>query len=323
MPAGFDYRGFALAAIGFSSLLYALSYAPTLGWDNVRIVGLLVMGTISLIIWIVMELRSTEPMLDLRIFKSSGFSLATGLNFVTTIGLFSIIFLLPLFLQNVRGLTALETGILMLPAVLGSIVTMPLGGQLYDRIGPKVPVVAGLIIAAGATFWMRIIDVTTPDNLLRLMLFVRSMGIGLAMMPVMTYALASVEQKMTAQASSIMNVSRTVFASLGIAIFATMLSNFQKTNLAIISQTFTPSSPDTMHFVSTVQVILMQAGQTLEMARQTAVYVLYMLANLRASVAAFQAEYFIAAVVISAGVLPAFFLPFGRRKGKQIATPMG
>lgn len=262
-------------------------------------------------------------MLDLRIFKSTGFSMATGLNFVATIGLFSIIFLLPLFLQNVRGLTALDTGILMIPAVLGSIVTMPLGGLLYDRIGPKVPVVLGLIIAGAATFWMCVIDVTTPDSLLRLMLFVRSMGIGLAMMPIMTYALASVEQKMTAQASSIINVSRTVFASLGIAIFATMLTNFQKANLAIITQTLTPSSPYTMQFISTVQVILMQAGQTLEAARQTAVYVLYLLANVRASVAAFQDEYFLAAVILSVGVLPAFFLPFGRQKGEQIAAPMG
>jgi len=322
MPAGFDFKGFALAATGFSAVLYALSYAPTWGWSDLRIMGLLVLGGISLITWIVMELRSAQPMLDLHIFKNRGFSMATGLNFVTTIGLFSIIFLLPLFLQNVRGLTALETGILMLPAVLGSIVTMPLAGRLYDKIGPKIPVVAGLIVAGGATFWMRTVDVTTPDNLLRLMLFVRSMGIGLAMMPVMTYALASVEQKMTAQASSIMNVSRTVFASLGIAIFATMLSNFQKTNLAVISQTLTPTSTETMHFISMVQVILMQAGQTLEAARQTAINLLYLLANLRAAVAAFQAEYIIAAIIISIGVIPAFFLPFGRPKGTQAAAPI-
>jgi DHA2 family multidrug resistance protein len=323
MPAGFDFKGFALAATGFSSVLYGLSYAPSWGWDDVRIMGLLVLGTISLIGWIVMELRSTQPMLDLRIFKNRGFSMATGLNFVTTIGLFSIIFLLPLFLQNVRGLTALETGILMLPAVFGSIVTMPLAGRLYDKIGPKIPVVVGLIVMGAATYWMRVVDVTTPDNVLRLMLFVRSMGMGLAMMPVMTYALASVEQKMTAQASSIMNVSRTVFASLGIAIFATMLSNFQKTNLAVISQTFTPNSTETIHFISMVQVILMQAGQTLEAARQTALYLLYLLANARAAVFAFQTEYIIAAIIISIGVIPAFFLPFGRPKGTQAAAPIG
>jgi MFS family permease len=211
----------------------------------------------------------------------------------------------------------------MLPAIFGSIVTMPLAGLLYDRIGPKVPVVIGLIVVGAATYWMRLVDVTTPDNLLRLMLFVRSMGMGLAMMPVMTYALASVEQKMTAQASSIMNVSRTVFASLGIAIFATMLSNFQKTNLAVISQTLTPNSAETIHFISMVQVILMQAGQTLEAARQTALYLLYLLASARAAVSAFQTEYIIAAIIISIGVIPAFFLPFGRQKGTQAAAPIG
>jgi DHA2 family multidrug resistance protein len=324
MVAGFDIKGFALAATGFSSLLYALSYAPTWGWDDMRIVGLLVLGVICLLSWITMELRSSQPMLDLRIFKNSGFSTAIGLNFVTTIGLFSIIFLLPIFLQNFRGLTALETGLLMLPAVFGSIVTMPLAGRLYDKIGPKVPVIAGLALMGAATYWMHSVDVTTPDNLLRLMLFVRSMGMGLAMMPVMTYGLASAGQKMTAQASSIMNVSRTVFASLGIAIFATMLDHFQKTNLAEISQTLAPNSTQALHFISMVQVILMQAGQTLDAARQTAVYLLYSYANLRAAVSAFEMEYVIAAVIISAGVLPAFLLlPFGRvqQRNAQETTP--
>jgi hypothetical protein len=101
-----------------------------------------------------------------------------------------------------------------------------------------------------------------------------------------------------------------------------MLSNFQKTNLGVISQTLTPNSTETIHFISMVQVILMQAGQTLEVARQTAVNMLYLLANLRAAVAAFQAEYIIAAIVISVGVIPAFFLPFRRQQGTQAATPM-
>jgi len=323
MPAGFDFKGFMLAATGFSTLLYALSYAPSWGWHDARVIGLLSIGLLCLIAWIILELRSDTPMLDLRIFKNRGFSLATGLNLVTTIGLFSAIFLLPLFLQNIRGLTALQTGILLIPAVLGSIVTMPLAGRLYDKVGPKIPVVTGLVITGITTFWMRTIDVTTPDNMLRLILFIRSMGIGLAMMPVMTYGLATVEQKMTAQASSIMNVSRTVFASLGIAFFATMLSNFQKSNYAVISQTFTPNSGEAMHFVSMVQVSLMQAGQTLESARQTAIYVLYLLANARASVAAFQAQYIMASAIVFSGVLLAFLLPLRRPKGVQTPTPVG
>ncbi len=309
---GFDFKGFALAATGFSSLLYALSYAPSWGWDDLRILGLLAIGAVSLLSWITMELRSEQPMLDLHIFKNRGFSLGIGLNFITTIGLFSVIFLLPLFLQNVRGLTAMKTGLMLLPGAIGSMVTMPIGGQLYDKIGPKVPAIAGLIITCLTTFWMQTLDTTTSDNLLRWMLFYRGMGMGLAMMPIMTYALSSVPQRMTAQASSIMNVTRTVFASLGIAIFATMLSNFEKANIAVISQTLTPDSVEAMRIISAVQVTLMQAGQTLEAARQSAVYLLYQYANLRAVVTAFEKDYVIAAVVVLVGTLAAFLLPFGR-----------
>ena len=102
-------------------MLYGLSYAPTWGWDDVRIIGLLILGIICLLAWMVPWSSGQKlPMLDLRIFTYGGYSLATGLNLVTTIGLFSTIFLLPLFLQNLRGLSALETGLLLMPSRFGS-----------------------------------------------------------------------------------------------------------------------------------------------------------------------------------------------------------
>ena len=158
-----------------------------------------------------------RPLLDLHMFKNSGFSLGIGLTFVTTIGLFSLVFLLPLFLQNLRGFSALHSGLMVLPTVIGSMVSMPIAGRLYDRIGPRFPTVLGLVITGVSSLWLQVLDVTTPDDTLRLILFVRGIGVGFAMMPVMTYALSSVPQRMTAQASALLNVSRTIFASLGIA----------------------------------------------------------------------------------------------------------
>jgi len=310
----FDIWGFALAAIGFSCLLYALSYAPTWHWDDWRIITLLIVGSICTLTWIVVELRSKQPMLDLHIFKNTGFSLATGVNFVTTIGLFSVIFLLPMFLQNLRGLNAMETGLMMLPAVFGSMISMPVSGRLYDKIGPKLPVVIGLALTAVTTLWMQTLDITTSDTTLRWMLFWRGIGMGFAMMPVMTYAMASVPQAMTAQASSILNVTRTIFASFGIAVFATMLDTFQKTNLATMVQTVTPDSVLALQFLSQVQVVMMQAGQTLEAARQMGVYLLYQFINQRAVITAFEMDYVIASVVLILGIIPALFLPFGRAK---------
>jgi len=317
-----DYKGFLLAALGFSAVLWALSYAPTWGWTDSRVMSLMVLGIISLAAWVIMELREKAPLLNLRIFGYGGYSLATGVSFITTIGLFSVIFLLPLFLQNVRGLPAFNTGLLLLPGAIGSMITMPVSGFLYDRVGPRIPVLAGLAITGLASLSLQSVDVTTPDSQLQLILLARGMGMGLAMMPVFTYALASVPQVLTAQASSLTNVSRTIFASLGTAVFASLLDNFQKVNLATLVQTATPDSPVTMQVLSTVQVLAQQAGLTLEAARQAAIALLYQFVTLRASVSAFEEVFVLGAIVAFLGILPALFLPHGSLS-KRGGSPRG
>jgi len=315
----FDYKGFLLAAIGFSSLLYGLSYAPSWGWGDARIVGLLTLGIVSIAVWIILELRQRFPMLDLRIFTYSGYSLAMGINFVTTIGLFSTIFLMPLFLQNLRGLSAFHAGLLLVPMALGSAITMPISGRLYDKIGPRVPVLAGLLLTALTTLWLQGLDITTPDSALRLILFLRGMGLGLAMMPVMTFALAAVPMGMTSQASSLTNVTRTVFASLGTAIFATLLDHFHKTYLGTLAQTVTPDSVEALRVLSVVQTTALKAGLTMEAARTAGTSMLYQFVNLKAFVMAFDSDYLISALIVFAGILPSLLLPHGSMKKWGIA----
>jgi EmrB/QacA subfamily drug resistance transporter len=321
----FDYKGFVLAAFGFGAILYGLSYAPTWGWTDGRIIGLLALGIISIVAWIIVELREKFPLLDLRMFTYGGYSLATGINLIATIGLFSAVFLLPLFLQNLRGLSAFDTGLLLIPMALGSIITMPLSGRLYDRIGPRVPVLAGLLLTAFTTLWLQGLDVTTPDSALRLILFLRGMGLGLAMMPVMTYALAAVPIKMTGQASSLTNVTRTVFAALGIAIFATLLDQFHKVYLGTLVQTVTPDSFEALRVLSIIQVNALKSGLTIETARTAATSLLYQLVNLKAFIMAFDRDYVISALILFAGILPSLLLPHGPLKKENLGAepPVG
>jgi EmrB/QacA subfamily drug resistance transporter len=311
---GFDFKGFTFAAIGLSLVLYGLSYAPTWGWSDSRIISLMTVGIASIGIWIWMELRGTIPMLDLHVFKYPGFSVATGVNFVTTIGLFSTIFLLPMFLQNLRGLSAFDTGLLLIWGAIGPMLTMPLSGRMYDKIGPRVPVILGLTITAAATLFFQILDVTTSDNVIRILLLVRGMGMGLAMMPVMTYGLAAVPLEKTGQASALTSVARTVFASLGVAIFATMLDGFQKTNLATLTQLASPNSPEALGILSGVQVAALKMGVALEAARAFGISLLYQMVQLKASVMAFDTDFLISAIVAFGGILPAWLLPHGAIK---------
>jgi DHA2 family multidrug resistance protein len=316
----FDYKGFTLAAVGFSSVLYALSYAPTWHWNDWRIISLISVGTICILAWVLAELNVKKPLLDLRMFKIFGYSLGLGLTFITTIGLYSLVFLMPLFLQTVRGFTAFLSGLMVMPQAIGAMVTMPLAGRLYDRLGPRVPAVIGLATIGVATLYLQMLDLNMPDNTLRMILFIRGMGIGCVTMPVMTYALSSVPQRMTAQASSLLNVCRTIFGSLGIASFATLLDNFQKQNIASIIQTVNPDSSVALHLISYAQTLLMQMGLTLQVARNEAITFLYEYVSLRADITAFQMNYVISAVVVLLGILPAMFLPLGRIKKANGAT---
>jgi MFS transporter, DHA2 family, multidrug resistance protein len=132
-------------------------------------------------------------------------------------------------------------------------------------------------------------------------------------MPIMTYALSSVPPQLTAQASSVLNVFRMVFASLGIAVFASLLDTFTKTNTENMVQTITPNSPMALSFLSQVQVALMQTGMIPQVAYQEAITVLYAYVVQRASVLAFETDYVIGALVVLCGVILAMiFLPRGR-----------
>ncbi|MGD0854936.1 MAG: DHA2 family efflux MFS transporter permease subunit [Dehalococcoidia bacterium] len=318
----FDYKGFVLASVGFSSVLYAFSYAPTWHWDDWRIVTLLVVGIVCVLAWVIVELREKKPLLDLHMFKNSGYALGIGLTFVTTIGLFSLVFLLPLFLQTLRGLRAFDSGLMTLPQAVGAMITMPLAGRIYDKIGPRIAVV-GLFVTGICSLWLQVLDITTPDDTLRWILFFRGMGMGLSMMPIMTYALSSVEQRMTSQASSLLNVCRTLFGSLGIAVFATLLDSFTKTNLAKMIQTVTPGSPVALQELSMIQTYLMQYGFTIDLAHNEAIVLLYEEIYQRAAITAFEMNYVIGAVIVLLGVIPAMFLPFGKFKKGEATVDIG
>jgi DHA2 family multidrug resistance protein len=151
------------------------------------------------------------------------------------------------------------------------------------------------------------------------------MGLGLAMMPIMTFALAAVPMQMTAQASSLTNVTRTVFASLGTAIFASLLDHFHKTYLGTLAQTVTPDSVEALRVLSVVQATALKSGATMEAARMAGTSMLYQFVNLKAFVMAFDRDYVISALIVFAGILPSLLLPHGSMKKWGIAgeIPLG
>ena len=160
-PGRLDVAGALTSAATLFCLLLALSKGSDWGWGDERTIMLFFVSFVSLVLFIYLELTSDNPLLDLRVFKYPSFTLANLTIIVTTIGMFSGLFFLPLFLQSIRGIGAMETGLLMMPGALVSGLMMPIIGRLFDKIGPRPLVILGLLTLAFITFLFRNLNLAT------------------------------------------------------------------------------------------------------------------------------------------------------------------
>src|SRR5204863_450345 len=175
-------RGFALSAIGFSALLLGLSDAATDGWMSTAVLTRLAIGVVALSLWVWVELTDEHPLLELRLFLVPAFTLSSLVSFVLTIGMFGGMLMLPLFLQNLRGLGAAETGVILISQVLPMTVAMPLVGRLVDKVGARVMILIGLPLLALTTWQMGALALATSDTTIKLWPVGRGCAMGLAML---------------------------------------------------------------------------------------------------------------------------------------------
>ncbi|MDI3535324.1 MAG: hypothetical protein PWQ82_1689 [Thermosediminibacterales bacterium] len=220
----FDWPGALTAAVGLFCLLFALSEGESWGWGSYEIVMLFYISFMALAIFVYLELNAKQPLLDLRLFKLGTFTVGNLMLVIITVGMYSGLFYIPLFLQAIRGLGAFETGLLMLPPALVSGIMMPISGRIYDKVGPKFLVPTGILLLSFSTFLFTRIDINTPLSTIILWNMVRSIGMGMTMMPIQTSVMSVVPTEKVGRASSITNIINRVSGSFGIAVL-TMLLN--------------------------------------------------------------------------------------------------
>ncbi|ALS20425.1 DHA2 family efflux MFS transporter permease subunit [Paenibacillus naphthalenovorans] len=223
----FDTTGAVLSMIFFGTLLLALSKGQAEGWTSLYIVSLLFIAFFSFLLLLWVELGVEQPVLDLRIFKNAKFTISVISGSLVMMGMMGGTFLTPLYLQNIQGLTAMQTGILMMPQSVAMALMMPLSGKLADRFGIVPLSVVGLSILGIMTMELHHLTTDTPNHWLNFILTIRGIGIGLCMMPLTTAGMMAVAPQQVGNASPLSNVCRQVAGSLGIALFAAIMSNRQ------------------------------------------------------------------------------------------------
>lgn len=270
-PLFFDLPGFATCSLGLGALLYALDKAGSDGWGSLTVSGFMALGVILLISFIFIELITIEngkdPLLDIRIFGSRTF---TGGNISMALLVFALFggqFLIPLYLQNLRGLSAYDAGLILLPQALGSMVSSVLGGRLVDKLGMKQVVIPGLVLLGGALWGLSRLTLDTPFADFQWLLILRGLALGFTMQPVSAAALSEIKPALLSQASSLNSVVRSMVSALAVALVSTLVTNRTTFHYQRLAETITPDSAAGQGLQQTAAALMGQG-----MAQQVALF---------------------------------------------------
>ena len=255
--ARLDIPGVIFSTLSFGTLLYAIQRGSSEGWTSARILTLLSLGIVGLLILIVIELRSRDPLLDLRLFKKRTFAFSNIVGWVSSIALFGAEFLLPIYLQSLRGRTPLEAGLLVLPLAISSGITVPIAGLLYNRIGGRWLIAIGSTLLAINTWEFAHLTVDTSYIEVMVIVAIRGIALGFVLQTTLTTALVGLKPMQLPRASSLLSATRNVFQSFGIAmlgtIFTHQLAVYNTTTTNALHNPHTSLGQQLIHLVQTLQ----------------------------------------------------------------------
>jgi EmrB/QacA subfamily drug resistance transporter len=223
-PGRFDAPGFVLAALGLSAVLNGLARAGDRGLADPGALAFVLGGAAILAVFAVLELRTAEPMLDLRLFREPLFARGITVQLFAFGAQFGTLFLLPLLLQTERGLSPLESGLTTFPQAIGVMLLSPMAGRIYRRVGPRRLAAVGLTLAGVTTLAMMGVDLQTDLWWIRALMLARGGGFALSLIAMQTATFARVPRPSMGRGTAIYSVTRQVGVSLTVAILATVLS---------------------------------------------------------------------------------------------------
>nr|WP_315023392.1 DHA2 family efflux MFS transporter permease subunit [uncultured Aminipila sp.] len=267
----FDIIGFITSVVGIVCTLYVVGKWSTINWKEIHYPILLTVGIFSLILFVINELTHSNPLLDLRILKIYDYSLSQLISCVTVMALMGGSYILPLYLQNVKGFSAMQSGITMLPSAIAAAITMPISGAIFDRLGAKIVTIPGLLILLWGSYELTFLSTDTASSTIMIISFIRGIGLGLAMMPISAVGMNAVPLHLTGKASALTNTLRNIFSSISVTIVATLMTTKMNNNYSRLAEDVTLSNQAVADTIKQVQGIYMSSGMTSADAQVSAV----------------------------------------------------
>ena len=226
-----DIPGVATITVGLSALVIALVEGNSWHWGSARVIGLLVVAVAGLVGFAVAERHVAAPMVDFSFFRSRSFFGASTVAFIVSFAMLAMFFFLALYLQNILHYSPLEAGVRFLPSTAMIIVLGPIAGRLADRVGPKPLMTGGLVLVSAALFWESRLGINSSYLFLLPGFVLLGLGMGFVMSPMSTAAMNAVHQTKAGVASGILNMSRMVGGTFGVAVLGALIATLGRSRI--------------------------------------------------------------------------------------------
>ena len=255
----FDLIGFLTAGIGMACVLYVLGKSD-LDWGDIHNIVIMIIGFYSLLMFVVNELMSPEPMLNLRLFKNYTFCMSNIIMNVALLALYGGVFLMPVFLQQIKGLTPMQTGLILFPEAIATAVAMILYGKFGNKVDTRIFAISALLLVGFNSYNMSNITLETSHLTITLLLMIRGLGVGFLLAPVQTIGFSGLPKQAMANASALMNTVKQVGTSLGITIITSIMQRRIIINYSDLAQQVNPFNQNSMNLFKMLQGAMMQGG---------------------------------------------------------------
>ncbi|EEL49024.1 MULTISPECIES: DHA2 family efflux MFS transporter permease subunit [Bacillus cereus group] len=312
-----DVFGVISSSIGLGSLLYGFSEAGNNSWSSAEVVISLIIGVIGLAVFIWREMTTNNKMLDLQVFKYPTFTFTLLINAIVTMALFGGMLLLPVYLQNIRGFTPIESGLLLLPGSLIMGIMGPFAGKLFDKYGIRPLAIVGLAITTYATYEFTQLSMDTPYSVIMTDYIIRSFGMSFIMMPIMTAGMNALPMKLISHGTATQNTSRQVAGSIGTAILITIMTQQTTAHVADYGNMLTTTNPILVDKVHGMGQSLASVAGSAQAGDAMSSQLLFGQISKLSAINGINDAFLIATILAGIAWVLSFFLPSGNKPNRK------
>ncbi len=313
-----DWAGIALMTIGLSALQYVLEEGDQDSWFDSRAITVMVLIAIfGLAAFVIRELTAKAPVVNLRLFKDPVFASGTLIGAVMFAMLMANMFLLPIFMQELLGFTATQSGLNLMPRTLAMMVIVPIVGRLYNRVSPRATIAFGVVTFAIGAFLMSHFTLETSPAGIFVSLVWQGIGFACLFVPLTTVALSKIPRDKLTDATGLNSLLRQVGGSIGLAVFATLLGHYATQARASVGAHVSIYSTAAMGRLAAVQQGLVARGMDAASAQAAAPGALAGAVAQQAMVLSFEKVFLLAGILFLAILPLLFFLKDDRSEEKS------